>query len=62
MISPGFTREEYNALISLLDAGVKHLGLQAATPAAVLLQKLNAADKAAREAEASNVVEMKRAE
>lgn len=37
------TREEAQALLGLIDAGVKQLGLNAATAAAVILQKIMAA-------------------
>lgn len=43
MIKIDFTQEELNALIGLMDAGVKTLGLAAATNAAVLLQKIQSA-------------------
>lgn len=43
MIKIEFTQEELNALIALMDSGVKSIGLAAATNAAVLLQKIQTA-------------------
>lgn len=40
-----FTDEELKALLGLLDAGVRHLGLQGANAAAVWQQKLQAAEE-----------------
>lgn len=39
------TEQEIEALVNLLDAGVRHQGLNAATNAAFLMQKINAAMK-----------------
>lgn len=38
------TAEEIKALLNLMDAGVKHLGLAACNNAAALLQKLEQAE------------------
>lgn len=43
MINLSLSEQEMNALISLMDAGVKSLGLQSATAAAVLVQKIEEA-------------------
>lgn len=56
MIKIELTQEELSALVGLLDAGVKTVGLRAAKEAAVLVDKLEAAAQAAQ-AE-SNVVQM----
>lgn len=42
--------QEVNALVGLMDAGVKALGLQSAMAAAVLAQKIDEARKAAADA------------
>jgi len=42
--------QEVNALVGLMDAGVKALGLQSAMAAAVLAQKIEEARKAAADA------------
>ena len=39
MIKLTLTEQELNALIGLLDAGVRHRGLEAAAAAAVLFEK-----------------------
>ncbi len=41
------TNEEYRALVSLVDLGVKSGGIAVATAAAVLLKKFTEAEKAA---------------
>lgn len=56
MITPSFSEREYQMLIALIDAGVKAAGLQAVMSAAAILQKLDDAAKAAREAQSDNVV------
>lgn len=37
------TEQELHMLMMLIDAGVKHAGINAAVPAAVWVQKINAA-------------------
>ena len=44
-----FTNQELQALATLLDAGVKHLGLSAAHAASAILAKLEAATPAKEE-------------
>ncbi len=46
------TIDETNALLNLMDAGLKSLGLQSAIPTAVILQKIQNAQ--AREVEQQN--------
>lgn len=41
-----FSQDELNALVALMDAGVKAVGLASVNNAAVLLQKLQAAAQA----------------
>jgi ethanolamine utilization microcompartment shell protein EutL len=43
-----YSEAEVQALVALMDAGVRALGLQAAGNAAILHNKLNEATKAAR--------------
>ena len=45
------TSEEINALLNLMDAGVKQLGLSACNNAAALLQKIEAAEEEVAEDE-----------
>jgi hypothetical protein len=54
MITLKLTEQELGALSGLMDLGVKAGGLQVATTAAHLLQKMEAALKEAREAQAAN--------
>lgn len=61
MIDIKFTQEELNALIGLMDAGVKTLGLASATNAAVLLQKIQSAAQAQKPAEVLDAEEVKEA-
>jgi hypothetical protein len=55
MITLKLTEQELGALSGLMDLGVKAGGLQVATAAAALLQKLEEAVKASKE---SNVIQM----
>lgn len=48
MIKIELSQDEFNALVALLDAGVKATGLASVTNAAVLLQKLQDAAKASQ--------------
>lgn len=54
MIELKLTEPELQALVGLLDAGLKTVGLRGAKEAAVLVEKLEAAAQAAQ----SNVVPM----
>lgn len=45
MVTLSLNDQELNALVTLLDAGVKSLGLQSATAAAVLAQRIEEARK-----------------
>lgn len=56
MITINFTEQELANLQALLDAGVRHSGLAAAMPAAIIGQKIAAA---VEQAKAKNVVPMK---
>ena len=60
MITLKLTEQELGALTGLMDLGVKAGGLQVATAAALLLQKLEAAAKEAKAAQ-SNVIELDKA-
>jgi hypothetical protein len=51
IIAPQFTPQEYDALMDLMDLGVKAGGLKVATNAAVLAQKLTTALQAAQTAQ-----------
>ncbi len=51
VIAPQLTPQEYDALMELMDLGVKTGGLKVATNAAVLAQKLTVALQAAQEAQ-----------
>jgi hypothetical protein len=53
VIAPQFTPQEYDALMDLIDLGVKAGGLKVATNAAVLGQKLATALQAAQTAQAA---------
>ena len=46
MITIQLSQDEFNALVGLLDAGVRATGLSSAVGAAALAQKLDAAQKA----------------
>lgn len=59
MITINFSEQELVNLQALIDAGVRHTGLQAAMPAAIIAQKIAAAVEQARQ---KNVVPMKDAE
>lgn len=48
IITPSFSSQEYDALMDLIDLGVKTGGLKVATNAAVLAQKLTGALQAAQ--------------
>lgn len=52
MIDVKLSEQEMQALINLIDAGVKATGLTSVTSAAVLLQKLDEAVKAYQQAQA----------
>lgn len=56
MITVNLSEQELANLQALLDAGVRHMGLQAAMPAAMLGQKIA---QAVEQAKAKNVVPMK---
>ena len=49
MINIEFTQEEIQALVGLMDSGIKQIGLSGAIAAAVILQKIDAAQKAEEE-------------
>lgn len=57
MIKVELTEQELQALVGLLDAGVKTVGLRAAKEAAILVDKLESAAQAAQSE--TNVIPMK---
>lgn len=56
MITISFSQQEIANLNALLDAGVRHMGLQSAMAAAIIAQKIAAAVEAAKR---DNVVPIK---
>lgn len=57
MIKLELTLDETNALLGLMDAGVKSLGLQSATNAAVLFKKIQDAAKESNSEQSEEIKE-----
>ena len=62
MITLNLEEKELQALVGLMDAGLKAVGLQGADAASHLLRKISEAKAAADEKAKSNVVPMQAAE